>query len=58
MTVEEVINKLRLFDKHRQVKLEIAGKYYAIHAIGDVHNVPVIEGNSWSVSDVLEKNND
>lgn len=48
MTAEETINKLRLYDGHQQVKLELEGKFYAIHAISDVHNVPVIEGNSWS----------
>lgn len=51
MTVEEMINKLRLFDKHKQVKIELEGKYYDVYTLCDVHNVPVIEANSWSVND-------
>ena len=51
MTVIELINKLRLYDKDQQVLIEVEGRSYPIYTIADVHNVPTIEANSWKEVD-------
>ena len=51
MTVIELINKLRLYDRDQQVLIEVEGRSYPIYTIADVHNVPTIEANSWKEVD-------